>query len=112
MRDKEVDAPANLIRRWPLVTLVFHGKRIRIRWKPKRASTQQQNLALAAASLLTPCALLAFTITGWSIAAELDWTASFFVAHGLFSHWQSWLIASCVLLLAARILSQSVDETH
>jgi hypothetical protein len=93
------------------VTVVFHGKRIRIRWEPQRVTASQQNLALAAASLLTPCALVAFTLTCWSAAADMSWTSSFFVAHGFFSHWQSWLIASVVLLLVSRVLSQCVTGT-
>jgi hypothetical protein len=71
----------------------------------------QHNVALAAASLLTPCALVAFTLTGWSVAADLNWTSAFFVSRGLFSHWQSWLVASSVLLLLSRFLAQHTDET-
>ena len=94
------------------MTLVFHGKRIRIQWKPQRVTALQQNLALAAASLLAPCALVAFTLTCWSAAADLRWTSGFFVSHGFFSHWQSWLVASILLLLISRVLAQCVSETE
>jgi hypothetical protein len=92
------------------VTLVFHGKRIRIRWRPQRVTASQQNLALAASSLLAPCALIAFTLTCWSVAADLRWTSNFFVSRGFFSHWQSWLISSILLLLVSRLLAQCVNE--
>jgi hypothetical protein len=93
------------------LTLVFHGKRIRIEWRPQRVTAAQQNLALAASSLLAPCALVAFTLTCWCVAADLRWTSGFFVSQGFFSHWQSWLIASVVLLLVSRLLAQCVGET-
>jgi hypothetical protein len=93
------------------VTVLFHGKRIRIHWRPQRIAQSHQNLALAASSLLTPCALLAFTLTGWSVAAEMHWTSRFFISQGFFSHWQSWLITSVVLLLVSRLLARSVQQT-
>ena len=93
------------------MTLVIHGKRIRIQWNAQRVLSLQPNLALAAASLLAPCALVAFTLMCWSVAADLRWTAEFFVTHGIFSHWQSWLAASIVLLLVSRTLAQSVNES-
>jgi len=63
-------------------------------------------VALAVASLLTPCALLAFTLSFWSIAADLRWTTAFFVSTGFFSHWQVWLGGAAVLLVLARVLGQ------
>jgi hypothetical protein len=79
---------------------------------PHRVTASQQDLALAAASLLAPCALVAFTLTCWSVAADLGWTAGFCVVHGLFSHWQSWLILSVILLLVSRLLSHAVGESR
>jgi hypothetical protein len=86
------------------VTLVFRGKRIRIQSGTGRVPAGRRNLALAAASLLAPCVLLAFALTCWSVAADLHWTERFFVSRGVFSHWQSWLIASSILLLVLRLL--------
>jgi hypothetical protein len=93
-----------------VVTVVFRGKRIRFERGTRRAPAAQQNFALAVAALLTPCALITFTLTGWSVAADMRWTSGFFVSRGIFSHWQSWLIASSVLLLVSRVLAQSIDE--
>lgn len=78
---------------------------------PQNAIASRRNLALAAAALLAPCALVAFTITCWSIAADLHWTSGFFLSRGFFSHWQGWLIASLVLLLLSRVLAQCRGET-
>ena len=91
--------------------VVLHGKRFRIRWTPRRALASQQNFALAASSLLAPCALVAFTLTCWNMAAGLRWTSGFIVSRGVFSHWQSWLVASSLLFLISRVLGQSVDES-
>jgi hypothetical protein len=92
------------------VVVVFHGKRIRIQWTPGRALASQQNFALAASSLLAPCALVAFTLTCWNMAAGLRWTSGFIVSRGVFSHWQSWLLASSLLFLISRALTQCVSE--
>jgi hypothetical protein len=67
-----------------------------------------KSLALAVSSLLTPCALVAFTLTFWSIAADMRWSTTFFVSTGLFSHWEVWLASAGLLLLLARLLGQDV----
>jgi cation transport ATPase len=81
---------------------------VRIRWKKRSQSDRRRlrNLALALASLLTPSALIAFTIAFWRISADLRWTGDFFISTGIFSHWQVWLIAAAVLLLIARVLGR------
>jgi hypothetical protein len=81
---------------------------VRIRWHrvPRPHSFRSRNLALAAASLLAPSALLAFTIAAWTFASDMRWTKNFFPPDGLFSHWQVWLIAAAVLLLVSRLLDR------
>jgi hypothetical protein len=44
------------------------------------------------------------------MAAGLRWTSGFIVSRGVFSHWQSWLVASLLLFLISRALAQCVDE--
>jgi hypothetical protein len=81
---------------------------VRILWNRGRTDNgaQLRSLTFALAALLTPSALVAFTIFFWSITAELHLTTNFFVPTGLFSHWQVWLVAAAVLLLAARLLNR------
>ncbi|HEY1948466.1 MAG TPA: hypothetical protein VGG97_15765 [Bryobacteraceae bacterium] len=67
-----------------------------------------KTLALAVSSLLIPCALIAFTLAFWSIAADMRWSTTFFVSTGLFSHWEVWLASAGLLLLLARILGQDL----
>lgn len=97
------------------MTLVIRGRKIRVRWRsstPRLTTPARRSLGLAISALLAPCSLISFTLTGWSVAADERWTsAQFFVAHGFFSHWQSWLAASIVLLLLARLLSQGTSGT-
>ena len=71
-------------------------------------------VALVTALLLTPSALIAFTMALWIIASDLKWTGEFFLLHGLFSHWQIWITIAGVLLLLARLLDRyaSVDNEH
>ena len=63
-----------------------------------------QDVALAASSLLIPAALIAFTISFWGFAAELNWTNEFFISTGFLSHWQIWMASAGVLLGFARLL--------
>jgi hypothetical protein len=81
---------------------------VRICWKkPAQADRQGlRSLALALASLLTPSALVAFTMAFWRISADLRWTGDFFISTGMFSHWQVWLIGAAVLLFVARVLDR------
>ncbi|MBV9267547.1 MAG: hypothetical protein JO061_15370 [Acidobacteriaceae bacterium] len=86
---------------------------VRIRFQHRRRTSLLpfENIALAGAALLTPSALLAFTVTFWIIASDLRWTGEFFLSHGLFSHWQVWLSSAAVLLLLARLLDR-VGRDH
>jgi hypothetical protein len=91
---------------------------VRISWTRRdsgRASLQVQNAALALASLLAPAALIAFTLTLWSLGAELHLTARFFVARGLLSHWQVWLAAAAGLSFCAWLLNRyarAIDQDY
>ena len=42
----------------------------------------------------------------WRIAADLNWTNSFAISSGIFSHWQVWLGAAVALQLCARALNR------
>ena len=82
---------------------------VRIRWNSRTEegeAARLQNVALAMASLLTPAALVAFTMALWSIAADLRWTGDFFISTGLLSHWEIWLAIAGVLLFSARLLDR------
>lgn len=70
------------------------------------ARGRQRRLILLLAALLTPSALLAFTMAFWIIASDLKWTGEFFLNVGLFSHWQVWLCTAGVLLLLSRLLDR------
>jgi hypothetical protein len=75
--------------------------------KPGAAYMQQnRRLALAAAALMTPAALMAGVLGVWRIGADLKWTSGFAIASGLFSHWQVWLGVAFVLQLCAHILNR------
>lgn len=78
---------------------------VRIRWSGNRSGgTRFQNAAVLISVLLTPAALIAFTICFWSLGSELQWTSAFFVSQGIFSHWQVWLVLAGLMLLIARLL--------
>ena len=84
---------------------------VRIRWNSRRAGVPlARTAALTMASLLTPSALIAFTLAFWRFTADLHLTGDFFISSGLWSHWQVWLISAAVLLLLGRLLDRYARE--
>lgn len=83
---------------------------VRIRFgkgpKVSRRRGKNQRAALAVAALLTPAAFTACVLGLWRIAADLNWTSSFAIPTGLFSHWQVWLGAAVALQLCSRVLNR------
>lgn len=84
---------------------------VRIRFRKgralgKRPAKPNRRLALAAAGLLTPAALIASVLAVWRIAADLNVAGSFAIPTGLFSHWQVWLAAAILLQLCSRVLNR------
>jgi hypothetical protein len=82
--------------------------RIRFRKGPKVSQKPRKNrqVALAVAALLTPATVLASVFAMWRIAADMNWTNSFAIPSGLFSHWQAWLGAAILLQLCSRLLNR------
>ena len=82
--------------------------RIRFGKGPKVCIKRRKNqrIALAVAALLPPAAFLAGALGAWRIAADLNWTNSFAIPSGIFSHWQIWLGAAVALQACARILNR------
>lgn len=82
--------------------------RIRFAKSVKLGQKRQKNkrLALILAALLPPSALAAGLLALWRIAADLNWTNSFAISTGIFSHWQVWLLAAVALQVCARALNR------
>ena len=76
------------------------GPRIGVRRRKNRRA------ALVMSALLTPAAAMALALACWRAAADLNWTSSFVISSGLFSHWQAWLGAALLLQALSRILSR------
>ena len=83
---------------------------VRIRFgkstKLGRKRRKNKRLALVLAALLPPSALAAAVLAIWRIAADLNWTSSFAISSGIFSHWQVWLVAAVALQVCARALNR------
>src|SRR5947209_19575365 len=91
--------------RWEKAWIVNPAKQIQTA-RGTASSFRFEKFALIAAALLTPSALVAFTLAFWSVASDLHWAGDFFLSHGLFSHWQVWICAAAVLLFLARLLDR------
>ena len=83
---------------------------VRIRFGPGtrvgRKRRKERRFALGIAGLLTPAAVLAAVLGLWRIAADMQWTGSFAIAEGFFSHWQVWLGAAAALQMCAHLLNR------
>jgi len=84
--------------------------KVRIRFgKPREIGVRRKRKRRAAnifSGLLTPVAVAAFFMACWRGAADLNWTSSFVISSGLFSHWQTWLGLALLLQIAAILLSR------
>jgi hypothetical protein len=58
--------------------------------------------------LLTPVAAVAAALAAWRFGVEAGWTNTFFIAHGLLSHWQVWCAFAISLQICACSLSPRV----
>ncbi len=56
----------------------------------RRKRSVTRRVALALSALLTPAALMAFSLAFWRFGADMRWTGQFAITEGLFSHWQVW----------------------
>jgi len=83
---------------------------VRIRFgkgsKLGRKRQKNRRVALVLAVLLPPSALAAGVLAFWRIAADLNWTSSFAITSGIFSHWQVWLALSVAIHMLATFLNR------
>jgi hypothetical protein len=75
-------------------------------YKILRKRGKKRRVALTLAALLTPSAAVAGVLAAWRVAADLNWTNSFAIPTGLFSHWQVWLGAAILLQLCSHLLNR------
>ena len=87
--------------------------KIRFGKGPKVARRRGKNrrVASAVAALLTPAGAIPLMFALWRIAADLNWTNSFAIPSGLFSHWQVWLGAAALLQGCAHLLNRYGRES-
>jgi hypothetical protein len=67
-----------------------------------RASEESADLLVA---LLSPASVIALVLGLWRLTADLDWTGSFLIPQGFFSHWQVWFALAIALKLGASALA-------
>lgn len=77
--------------------------RIRLQTGPPvpRHRDLSRRAALAAASLLSPAAVMTAVLAGWALAAEKGWSGGFAFSSGPWADWRLWLAGALLLRLAA-----------
>ncbi|MCC6263063.1 MAG: hypothetical protein IT169_05745 [Bryobacterales bacterium] len=78
---------------------------------PSLKALPRRGIALAAAALLSPAALVTFVLSLWSLAADLGYSGAFGIQHGVFARWQTWLLASVLLQATSLVLNRYGDTT-
>jgi len=71
-----------------------------------RTKGKNRNLALAAATLLSPATLLAFVLAFWRMSADIGVTSAFPITEGLLSHWQVWLAIALLAQFGVILLNR------
>ena len=60
------------------------------------------------AALLMPASVVALALGLWRLAADLEWTETFPISNGLFSHWLVWIAIAGALAFSASSLTPRV----
>jgi hypothetical protein len=63
-------------------------------------------LASGLAGLLTLVSVACFTMSVWKLLSEMGWVGKFFIAEGVFSHWQVWIAGAVAAQLVSFRLSR------
>jgi hypothetical protein len=71
----------------------------------RKTTGKNRSLALASSALLVPVALMAYVLGFWRLASDIGMTREFAI-HGLFSHWQIWIVTAVTLQVAASVLTR------
>ena len=71
----------------------------------RRTRGKNRRLALASGALLIPASLMAYVLGFWRLASDVGVTNEFAI-HGMFSHWQIWIVIAVVLHVAAGVLNR------
>lgn len=62
--------------------------------------------------VLTPMAVLAGVLGAWRLGSDPGWTSDFFIADGLFSHYQFWFATAIGAQLSVFILNRWVTSRN
>lgn len=85
-----------------MIVRIRFGRGTKVGAKPRRT----RRFAAGVAGMLTPAAVLTAAFGLWGVAADMNWTGSFAISTGFFSHWQVWLGAAAALQLCAHLLNR------
>jgi hypothetical protein len=89
-----------------MIVRIRFGKGSKLSVKARETRRPAAGLAAGLGGVLTPAALLAALLALWRIASDMNWTGSFAIHGGFFSHWQVWMVAAAALQLCASLLNR------
>jgi hypothetical protein len=75
----------------------------------RRHRSQGRELALVAASLITPTCVMAYVLAFWRLAADIG-LAGESGLHGVFAHWQLWIMLGVGLQATQRMIAKRANQ--
>ncbi len=72
----------------------------------RKSAGKNRHIASAIAALMWPAVLTTYVLGFWALGAEIKLAGKFSIASGVFSHWQSWMIAGLSLNAATLSLNR------
>ena len=78
----------------------------------RQTATWSQSAAGPVSFLLRNLALAAGVLGVWRLGTDLGWTQDFFIATGVWSHWQVWLALAAALNAAANFILRATRRAR
>lgn len=61
-------------------------------------------------AFLTPFAVMEAALGCWRLCADLGWAGTFFIDHGLLSHWQVWFVLAAFTQATSVFLNRTLAK--
>jgi hypothetical protein len=85
---------------------------VRLQSIARRTVATSAQAADVLVALVTPSAVIALVMGLWRLTADLNWTDTFPISAGFFSHWQVWIALAIGLKFGASVLAAKLSPAE